>query len=97
MSNSIGILDPDGVNLNPINNKVYSDKYKELSKKWREFPAYEKAKDVIKMIKDNNVILINCMILLVIENIFIFFVLTDILYNDSSLVNILSYINPPFS
>lgn len=58
MSNSIGILDPDGVNLNPINNKVYSDKYKELSKKWREFPAYEKAKDVIKMIKDNNVILV---------------------------------------
>ena len=56
--NNIGILDPEGKNINPLNNKPYSDKYKELAKVWRKFPAYENAEKVIQIIKDNNVILI---------------------------------------
>ena len=28
----IGILDPDGINNNPLTNKGYSDNYKKLSK-----------------------------------------------------------------
>lgn len=58
MSNNIGILDPDGSNPNPLNNEIYSDKYKELSAKWREFPAYEKADEIINTIKKNQVILV---------------------------------------
>ena len=56
--NNIGILDPDGKNLNPLNNNKYSKEYKNLAKKWKTFPAYENAKNLIKNIKDNNVILI---------------------------------------
>jgi HrpA-like RNA helicase len=55
---NIGILDPDGINPNPINNNPYSDKYKELSNKWRNFPAYEKAGEIIESIKNNRVILV---------------------------------------
>ena len=58
MSDKIGILDPDGIHPNPINNESYSDEYKKLSVKWRELPAYEKAEEVIDMIKKNKVILV---------------------------------------
>ena len=50
----IGILDPDGINLNPLTNKIYSDIYKEQSSKWKLYPAYsdpEKTIDIIKKIK----------------------------------------------
>ena len=55
---NIGILDPDGKNLNPLNNQVYSDTYKELAKKWSKFPAYERAEEIIDIIKSNQVILV---------------------------------------
>lgn len=58
INNNIGILDPDGLNPNPLTNNPYSDSYKELSKKWREFPAYEKAEEIIQSITDNQVILV---------------------------------------
>ena len=58
MTNNIGILDPDGKNLNPLTEQPYSDTYKELANKWRFYPAYENAKDIIKTIKDNQVVLI---------------------------------------
>ena len=58
MSNNIGILDPDGSNPNPLNNEAYSEKYKELSAKWREFPAYENAQEIIDTIKAHQVILV---------------------------------------
>jgi pre-mRNA-splicing factor ATP-dependent RNA helicase DHX15/PRP43 len=58
MTSNIGILDPDGKNLNPLNQQPYSDEYKELAKKWKSYPAYENAKDIIKTIKDNQVVLI---------------------------------------
>lgn len=54
----IGILDPNGNNLNPLNNQPYSDTYKELAKKWSTFPAYERAEEIIDIIKSNQVILV---------------------------------------
>lgn len=54
----IGILDPNGINVNPLTNKPYSDNYKELAKKWSKFPAYENAQDTINKIRNNQVILV---------------------------------------
>lgn len=53
-----GILDPDGINLNPLNGKPYSDEYKNLAKKWKTFPVYLMAREIIKDINDNQVILL---------------------------------------
>lgn len=55
--NNIGILDPFGNYPNPLNNKPYSDKYKELAKIWSSLPAYKKANEIINSIKNNQVIL----------------------------------------
>ena len=55
---NIGILDPNGINPNPLTDQPYSDKYKELAKKWSQFPAYENAEDIINSIKANQVILV---------------------------------------
>jgi pre-mRNA-splicing factor ATP-dependent RNA helicase DHX15/PRP43 len=63
MSNDIfenkGILDPEGINLNPLNNLPYSDTYKNLAKFWSNLPTYKFANDVIKSIKNNDVLLIS--------------------------------------
>jgi HrpA-like RNA helicase len=56
MQEKIGILDPDGININPLNNKKYSEEYKILAKKWSQFPAYKNAEKTIENIKNNNVI-----------------------------------------
>jgi len=58
LNKSIGILDPSGNNINPLNNKNYSDKYKDLAKIWSKFPAYDNAEKIIDIIKKNQVILI---------------------------------------
>lgn len=50
-SKKIGILDPKGLESNPLTNKDYSDTYKKLATVWSAFPAYEKAKDVLETIK----------------------------------------------
>lgn len=55
---NIGILDPQGLNLNPLTNEPYSDSYKELAKLWSQFPAYETAVDIIKTIEESQVILV---------------------------------------
>ena len=55
---NIGILDPEGLNPNPLTNKPYSEKYKELAKSWSQFPAYESASDIIKTIEESQVILV---------------------------------------
>jgi pre-mRNA-splicing factor ATP-dependent RNA helicase DHX15/PRP43 len=54
----IGILDPDGINNNPLTNLPYSDTYRKWSKIWSKYPAYEKAEEIIEQIKDNQVLLI---------------------------------------
>ena len=58
IKNNIGILDPNGTNINPLNNQSYSDNYKKLAKFWSKFPAYDNATDIINTIKTNQVILI---------------------------------------
>jgi len=53
-----GILDPEGKYDNPVTNKPYSDEYRNLAKVWSKFPAYQNAKQIIKDISDNQVILL---------------------------------------
>lgn len=55
---NIGILDPEGINLNPLNNKSYSDTYKESAKKWSKFPTYKIRHEIIRAISDHNILLI---------------------------------------
>lgn len=53
-----GILDPNGIYPNPLNGEMYSDSYKEIAKKWSQYPAYGKANEIIESIMNNDVILI---------------------------------------
>lgn len=53
------MLNPDGIGLNPINNKEYSDKYRKLSTFWTKLPSYSKAKEIINSIIKNQVVLIS--------------------------------------
>lgn len=55
---NIGIFDPEGINLNPLNSHSYSDEYKILGKFWSKLPAYIMAKQIVKTILSNDVILI---------------------------------------
>jgi len=55
---NIGVLDPLGKNINPLNNLAYSDTYKELGKVWSKFPVYKNVRQHITDIKNNQVILI---------------------------------------
>ena len=55
---NIGILDPFGINNNPINGEPFSDNYKRLAKVWSAFPAYQDVEIIINTIKDNQVTLI---------------------------------------
>lgn len=57
-NNNIGILDPLGQNLNPLNDKPYSDDYKKLANIWSKFPGYQKASNIINAIKQYQVLLI---------------------------------------
>lgn len=54
----IGILDPDGKNLNPLNNHPYSDSYKHLGKMWAKLPAYEKHDEILREIGKNQVLIL---------------------------------------
>lgn len=58
MTNKIGILDPEGVNPNPLNNESYSDTYKTLAKVWSTYPAYSKANEVLESLDKNQLTLI---------------------------------------
>jgi HrpA-like RNA helicase len=55
---NIGIFDPDGKNLNPLNSKPYSNEYKNLAKFWSGLPAYQMGKQIVETIKSNDIILI---------------------------------------
>ena len=54
----IGILDPGGIEKNPLNGKEYSDEYKKWGKIWSKYPAYDSANQIINEIKENQVILL---------------------------------------
>lgn len=62
--NNIGILDPEGNNLNPLNNKPYSTIYRNeslptsTSKGWSTLPMYLKHREILKDIYENQVLLI---------------------------------------
>ena len=56
---NIGILDFEGKNKNPLNNKNYSNEYKKWGKIWSTFPAYKDAKNIIDEITKNQIILIS--------------------------------------
>lgn len=56
--NNKGILDPSGKNINPLNNKEYSDEYKKLASIWSTYPAYQDVNNTIDIIKKNQVVLI---------------------------------------
>ena len=58
MSDNIGILDPLGENANPLTKNPYSEKYRELAAKWSNLPAYQHCDKILKLIKNNNVVLI---------------------------------------
>jgi len=58
LSMNTGIFDPEGKNINPLNNLPYSDEYKILSKMWSNLPAYKKRDEIVSDIKDNDIILI---------------------------------------
>lgn len=53
-----GILDPTGLNNNPLTGIPYSENYRKLAEKWKMLPAYENAESIINDIIDNQVILI---------------------------------------
>lgn len=55
---NIGILDPEGNELNPLTEQPYSDQYKNLAKKWSKLPAYQHSDKIISLIDKNKVILI---------------------------------------
>ena len=61
-SDKIGIMDPEGKNNNPLTQEPYSDRYRQLSvdpdKGWSFYPAYDKAKEILKSLHDNQLTLI---------------------------------------
>ena len=54
-----GIYDTDGININPLNGKEYSEQYKQLTKFWSNLPAYENIDYCIDSIRSNDVILVS--------------------------------------
>jgi pre-mRNA-splicing factor ATP-dependent RNA helicase DHX15/PRP43 len=54
----IGILDPDGTNINPLNGEPYSEEYRKLAKVWSKFPAYEKVHEILQALDESQVVLI---------------------------------------
>ena len=43
---NIGIFDPEGINLNPLNSLEYSSQFKNLAKFWSNLPAYSMGKQI---------------------------------------------------
>ncbi len=56
----IGILDPEGINNNPLTNKSYSETYRKEAESWSKYPTYEKRNEIIKdlLSKDIDVLLV---------------------------------------
>ena len=69
--NKIGILDPEGVNPNPLTGQPYTEEYhkytfldltpvpgKPVYKGWAQLPGYQNREDIIRKIENNQVILV---------------------------------------
>lgn len=55
---NIGILDPEGKNPNPLTGQPYTQQYHDLVPIWTKQPIYKMAREIIKDINDNQVILL---------------------------------------
>ena len=55
---NIGIFDSEAKNLNPLTGEKYSDEYKSILKKIIKLPAYSKLNDILKLIQNNDVIIL---------------------------------------
>lgn len=55
---SIGIFDQEGKNPNPLTGEKYSDEYKTILKKITKLPAYKNLHDILKLIQNNDVIIL---------------------------------------
>jgi len=56
--NNTGILDPEGLNPNPLTGEKYSDAYKKLAKIWSKYPAYHNPEKTINLITQSQVVLV---------------------------------------
>lgn len=54
----IGILDPEGKDINPLTQTEYSDEYKKLGLVWSALPAYQKASEILQSITKNSLTII---------------------------------------
>lgn len=54
-SNKIGILDPKGLNPNPLTDEPYTQEYKDFASIWSKLPGYANAEKIIKSIADNQI------------------------------------------
>lgn len=57
-NDKIGILDPQGNTSNPLNNSVYTPRYKEIAKIWSTYPTYDAAENFFNNIENNQLIFI---------------------------------------
>ena len=57
IKNNIGVEDPNGININPLNNQPYSTKYVELSKIWTEKIVYKNRQKLYDVFPNSQIIL----------------------------------------
>ncbi len=58
IKHEVFLINPLGNNVNPLSNQIYSNNYKKEPKWWTELPVYQDKEKIIKLIKDNQVILL---------------------------------------
>lgn len=58
MDQKIGILDPGGIEINPLTNKEYSQDYRKLAEIWSKFPAYSKREEILNSINEYQLIFV---------------------------------------
>lgn len=54
----IGIFDPTGLKINPLNQQSYTTQFKNLAKFWSNLPAYSMGKKIVESIISNDILLI---------------------------------------
>lgn len=54
----IGIFDSKGKNINPLNDKPYSDTYKNLATFWSNLPTYSMSKEIVENLIKQDVLLL---------------------------------------
>lgn len=49
-NDKVGVLDPNGINANPLTGNEYSEEYKKISKQWSSLPAFAAAEEILESI-----------------------------------------------